>query len=147
MPTSTFAHMNVKSAVFTPSGGGSAVTLRRLLGANFNDGIEVVKGGGDGDFYNTINAPSFADPTVQLTLREPFAAAAIVGVIGTLVINLPDSVNGMATGGGGRIVTLSNALLQGRGHSHGWRQLSSANLEFGAASSDGVTSPLSVAAA
>ena len=145
MPTPTNRYMNVE-ATFTPT-SGSPIPLKGCQGARFNDNVEFVEEGGDGDAFPTLAAPSFSNPTVELDIMDVMSAQALVGATpGTLAVTLYDSINKKVTGGGGKIITLINATLRSRAHTHGHRQVGKSTIAFGGFSSDGQTSPLSVAA-
>jgi hypothetical protein len=123
-------------------------TITRVTTAAFSRGGALMSFSADGDRYPTAIVNLMSKPTASVTTADVGLAfdgtKFPVGADAALSATLNDA---KGASGGSVIFTLANAVLenvQGNGQ-HG--QFASATLNFQAYSSDGTTSPLSIARA
>ncbi len=141
-------HINVKTATFQPGGAGAVTTLAGIKSADYDEGISVLKESADGDLFMSIAAAVGLDPKITLQMIRAFQLFATVGGSwGTLELDIPDAYNGMTAAGGGYTITMTHAILEQRSQQHGHRKFSTQTLAFGSYAPDGVTHPVTIAAA
>jgi hypothetical protein len=137
--------MNSSGWQFTPS-GSSAIPIIKVKDWNLNKGISRVRDSADYDVFTTINVCDHQDPVITLSTLNAFSLVLVdPSVIGTLFGVVRDSFNGALTGGGAVSLTLTNASIMEDQGSGAHRQLAHKSLHFCSFSTDGVTSPLSIA--
>lgn len=144
----TNRYMNSSGWGFTPT-GGSIQTFTGITSAAYDEQISTKKEGADFDLFPTVSVADFRDPTITLETLDSqvgMVSTLVAGVKGALVGTIRDAYNGVVTGGGAKLYTLSNAQLQGRNMSAPYREYGKQTLVFGAISSDGATHPLAVTA-
>jgi hypothetical protein len=135
--------MNAK-VTFTPA-GGSLTALDGIKGATYDEGMEELSESADVDVFPTVGGVVFSKPMITINSIDAMQISAVVGgTFGVLVVTFPDFKNGVAAGGGAKVVTLSNAYLMRRSASAQYRQLSTQDLGFSALSTDGATSPMAI---
>jgi hypothetical protein len=139
--------MNVGPVTWTPS-GGSLVTLTGIKSASYNEGAQSLKESADFDIFPTVGGVNYVEPTISLESIDAFALyATLPGTFGTLAITFRDFRNAATTGGGGKIVTASNAWLETRPLNAQHRQLATQTIGFQTFSTDGSTHPIGITAA
>jgi hypothetical protein len=138
MPTPSKRYVNC-TANFTPA-AGTLTPITGLQRAAPNQGISRIKESGDADVLPTVAFSDYADPTIDLETLDAFALeSSLYGVIGTLVVTIPDARNGVTAGGGGMTITMVNASVQASSATHTHRQFGRRTLTFGGYSTDGQT--------
>jgi hypothetical protein len=142
-------HIKFPSTVFTQTSPSATVhTITGVRNVSWKRNGQVVKHLGDADAGPSVVAASQEDPTVSITMRDLNKASALtIGARGSLAVQHGDAIGAMTTGNGGYTMTLNPAVLQdvsGGGPSH---DLGEGSLEFCGEFSDGVTNPMTFAAA
>ena len=145
--TATNRFINLSSVSFTPS-GGSLTNIKGVKSISINPNTSILKESGDADFINTFAGAVSVDWVIDIQFINTGALSAIApGAVGTLAFTVNDARNGATTGGGAMIYTISNAVYDPGAMNHQHRQMSTASLQMHTYSTDGSTSPVSVAAA
>ena len=144
-PTNKF--INVSSVGFTPS-GGSLTSIKGVKSITLNPNAQALKDSADGDLFNTFAGVVGLDYVVDVVVNIPMTLNAITpGVAGTLVFTANDARNAAVTAGGAQVFTVSNCVFQPQTMNLTHRQLGTNSYQFDTWSTDGVTNPVSVAAA
>jgi len=140
------AYVNSSAWSFTPN-GGSATALPRCKDWSLPRGISRIKESADFDHFWTLNVCDFEDPQVSLTTLDPFAMVTVsASALGTLTGVVRDANNGAVSGGGAKLITLTNCGLSDESGSGSHRQYARGTYTFCSTSTDGVTNPLSISA-
>ena len=139
--------INVSAASFTPA-GGTLTPITGVKSVTLNYNLTDTNESADMDYYNTFDAVTGVNYTLDLDLIRPQVLAGISpGTIGTFMFTQNDGRNGAVTGGGATIYTVINAVYRPKSMSTLHRQPAHQAISFGTFSSDGATSPVSSAAA
>lgn len=146
MPTPTNRYFNTSGWGFTPA-GGSSTPIDGVTSADYDEGISVKKEGADFDGFPTLRVRDWAEPMINIETLNAFVLyATLAGASGTLVGTIRDAYNGAVTGGGAKLITMSQAAVEKRGISAKYREFARQNLSFGGISVDGATHPVAVSA-
>ena len=133
----TRAQLNWASVSF----GSTSVT--RVTSGSFSQGGKLLKFSGDTDVYTTIIANVLNEPTAQFTTADVGTIMGIApGATNTLSATLNDA---RGATGGAVVFTMINAVFENADTTAAHAQLGSVTGTWHAFSSDGVTSPLSLA--
>jgi hypothetical protein len=142
----TNRYMNSSGWGFTPS-GGSLTNITGVTNETYDEQISTKKEGADFDLFPTVAVADYRDPIITLETLDAFILMGVVaGASGTLVGTVRDAYNGATTGGGAKLITMSNARIQGRNQSQPYREYGKQSLVFGAVSADGATHPVAITA-
>lgn len=137
-------YVNVLDVSFTPVGGSASPFIRQTR-ADIDGGVSNISFKGDGDLFPTMETNVSQVPSITLAggnIKQILGVQA--GQIGTLMLTIPDARNGTQPGGGGMLLTLSNAIVADKSASAPHAQFASGSTTFSSFSSDGVTNPLSM---
>jgi hypothetical protein len=146
MPTPTNRYFNVSSCGFTPS-GGSLSTISGVKSISFDENPTIETEGGDFDVFDTVMAVAKIEPSFSVETLDAWGLYSVLaGSRGALVCTARDAVNGVTTGGGAKLITISNAFINKRGSNQQHRQFGKQTIGFGCISSDGATHPVAVSA-
>lgn len=144
--TPTNRYMNTSGWGFTPS-GGTLTAISGVVTESYDEQISTKKEGADFDALPTVAVTDYRDPIITLETLDAFALYTVLaGTVGTLVGTVRDAMNGATTGGGAKLITMSNARIQGRNQNQAYREFGRQSLVFGAVSSDGATHPVAITA-
>ena len=147
MPTPTNKYINVSSVGFTPA-GGSLIAIKGVKSITMNPNAQALKESADGDLFNTFAGVVGIDYVIDVQTNIPMTLNALApGVAGTLVFTVNDARNAAVTAGGALIFTVSNCVYQPQTLNATHRQLATNSYQFDTWSTDGLTNPVSVAAA
>ena len=142
-PTNRFMNWTV---TITPP-GGSATVIDGVLEVDFPNKGKAIPFYGDLGVFAQAVAIKEKERPCRIKTGNPKAAAALTGDGPfTIAATLADHRNGVATGGGAQLYTLSNAILVGDPLNGPLNQFASSELSFMAYSTDGVTDPLVITA-
>ena len=146
--SATNRYINFTSVTFTPT-GGSGNNILGVQSISFDENGEIISSGGDATLIDQFKALVRIDPkvTIETTDQQNGIIALAAGQIGQLVFTMNDARNGATSGGGAKIYTVSNAMLEPRKWDGQYRQFGKQTITFQTYSSDGSTNPVSVAAA
>lgn len=125
----------------------NAVAVTGVKSAQYNEGTEALMEGADFDLYPTTSGVTMINPTITLRVLDAMNTLGTTPVTKhDLVVTVRDFTNGVGAGGGGTTITMTNAYKSQRSADFEYRQLGTQSVSFHAASTDGATSPVAIAA-
>jgi hypothetical protein len=140
-------YINFSAVSFTPT-SGSPTTITGVQDIQFDENGEIISAGGDADLFDRFKALVKLDPKIVIETLDSHALNTVAaGTIGSLTFTINDARNGAAVGGGGKVYTISNAVLEPHKIGQAYRQFGKQTLTFQTFSTDGTTNPVAVAAA
>jgi len=147
MPSSGRSSGVPRNFLFTPTfpAAGTAIAIRTIQSGKLMNGISQKSTGGDGDIWDTARFLDKRDPSLQLDTEDGNATIGISPeMLGTITYDVYDHRNGVAVGGGGYGVTISNAYLDSDEIDHKYREFAKHPVAFKFLSTDGVTNPVTI---
>lgn len=125
----------------------AATAITGVKSAQYNEGTEALMEGADFDLYPTTSGVTMINPTITLRVLDAMNTLSTApGTTGALVVTVRDFTNGATASGGGKTITMTGAYKSQRSADFEYRQLGTQSVSFHAASSDGATSPVAIAA-
>jgi hypothetical protein len=136
--SATKANINWTSVSFNSTG------ITRVTNASFGQGGQLIKFKGDTDLYPTIIAAVDTEPHASITTADvgTVMSSFVPGTTSTLTAQLNDA---KGASGGAVVFTLANAVFENADAQAQHAQFGSVTGTWQAFSSDGSTSPLSIA--
>lgn len=144
MPTPSGRWINCTNCVFTPA-VGNPYPITGVVSMQVTQNGRTIKASGDAEVFNSTVATVMNDPTIVLQSNRPGLFDALPdGSRGVFTCDVPDAVNGLSTGGGGRRYQLSPCHVEGVGSNHQHQNFSAGQIGFVGYAPDGVTNPLTI---
>lgn len=150
MPTPTNRYKGVPLTVTaTPSfpTTAAAIPIAGIKSFRYDEGVSQKLESADGDAFDSVVFNDFRKPTLSLETLNAFVMySQIPSVRNTIAATYQDVYNGVVTGGGAKLLTMTDAFIAGRNIDATYREYNKQSLTFGCISSDGQTHPVTIAA-
>jgi hypothetical protein len=138
----THRNVNFLAVTFTPTGGGTAITLTGVVDIKRNQAGKTIKFKGDNDLYPTTICPDGGEPSVVISTADLIDLLSLpVGTVGSFSYTHLDARNRTATGAGSITYTGANCIVSDVSDGGTHAQFGMGQITIDGISADGQANP------